>query len=259
MELHKSLLFFLGLMVSVFISSVAMAEDAINDPLETINRKIFAFNEGFDQYLMEPVAKGYDFITPDPVQEGVTNFFSNLKFPVFLVSDIVQLKLDQALIHTTRFLVNSTFGFAGIFDVAQHVSLPYHYDDFGTALGYHGIPGGPYLVIPFLGPSNVRDLVGRVVDSFLDPIFYLGEIDMSDDLVTGLKYGAKTLEIVQIRANNIRTIESAREASTDFYTFIQSSYFQYRQGLIYDGNVPDDELEEGFSDANPTSETEPLK
>lgn len=150
------------------LSSKAEVEEPY-DPLEDFNRAIFSFNDTLDVHLLEPVARAYRDYTPDPMRTGIGNFFLNLRYPSYLVSDVVQGKFDQVLEHTGRFLINSTVGVVGLIDVAKDWGLPDHDEDFGIALAYHGVPSGPYLVIPVVGPSSVRDGVGRVVDAFLDP------------------------------------------------------------------------------------------
>lgn len=217
-----------------------------NDPLETVNRGVFWFNDKVDVYILEPVAKGYDYVVPDPVQKGVDNFFNNLKYPVFLLSDLLQFKFDQAATHTGRFLINTVFGLVGIFDVAEPLGLTYHYEDFGTALGHHGVPSGPYLVLPFLGPSNTRDLVGRVADSFLDPVFYLRTYGMDKETALWTGVGLKAVDTLNTRAGLLDAVESGKSASLDYYLFLRSAYYQIRQNRIYDDLPPD--LEDEFED-----------
>ena len=218
----------------------AWAED-IYDPIEPVNRAIFSFNDTVDVYLFEPVAKGYEWILPGVVRKGVTNFFSNLRSPIYVVSDIVQLKFGQVGTHTGRFLINSTVGVAGVFDVAKLVGLEEHYEDFGVALGHYGIPPGPYIVIPFLGPSNVRDGFGRIVDAFLTPTYYIESLPVA--------LGIRGLEGVNDRADLIEAVELAKENSLDYYSFSQAAYYQVRKGYIYDGTPPEeDEFYDEFDD-----------
>jgi phospholipid-binding lipoprotein MlaA len=217
-----------------------------NDPLETVNRGVFWFNDKVDVYILEPAAKGYDYVVPGPVQNGVDNFFNNLKYPVFLLSDLLQFKFDQAATHTGRFLINTVFGLVGIFDVAEPLGLVHHYEDFGTALGHHGVPSGPYLVLPFLGPSNARDLVGRVADSFLDPVFYLETYGMDQDTAWWTGAGLKAVDVLNTRAGLLDAVESGKSASLDYYLFVRSAYYQIRQNRIYDDLPPD--LDDEFED-----------
>jgi phospholipid-binding lipoprotein MlaA len=230
------LLFFLS------ISPDLKAQEEIKDPLEPMNRKIFWFNDKFDIYLLEPVARGYDHITPEPIQKGIGNFFENIKFPKYFVSDIVQGKFSQALDHTGRFVINTTVGLLGTIDVAKEFGLPHHEEDFGIALAYRGVGPGAYIVIPILGPSNVRDGFGRIVDFFLDPFTILGYTNaFDDDTTTAITWGARTVDAIDTRAGLIEAIETAKESSVDYYGFLQSAYYQHRRGVLYDGNPPDEE------------------
>jgi phospholipid-binding lipoprotein MlaA len=217
----------------------------LSDPLEPMNRGIFWFNDKVDVYVAEPVARGYDYITPKKVQRSVDNFFENLRYPVRLVSDLLQLKFSQAGVHTGRFCINSTVGIVGLFDPAKDWGLEPHYEDFGTALANNGVPYGPYIVIPFLGPSSLRDGLGKIVDLvFLDPLYYLSYTDLSTEAQWAIGGGAGVLGFVNTRAGMLEAIKSAKEASVDYYLFTQSAWFQIRQNQIYDDNPP--EVEEQF-------------
>ncbi len=236
---------YLFLTVLLFASTLlrfqpALAEE-IYDPWENFNRAIFWFNDQLDIYFLEPVARGYAYITPDFVETGVSNFFSNLRYPSFLVSDIVQLKFEQAGVHTGRFLLNSTVGLGGLIDVAKHVGLEPHEEDFGIALGYHGVPHGPYLVLPIFGPSSVRDAIGRGVDAFLDPLYYLGALISPDEAQLAATLGTRFVEAVDTRAGLLEAVELGKKSALDFYLFSQSAYYQHRLGLVYDGEPPEEE------------------
>ncbi len=214
----------------------------LDDPLEGFNRGVFWFNDQLYVYILRPVAKGYDAITPNPVQKGVHNFFSNLRYPIFLVSDLFQFKFEQAGEHTLRFLINTTIGIVGVMDVAKDFDLPEHVEDFGTALGYHGVQSGPYIVIPLLGPSNVRDLFGRVIDTFLNPLYYLTYIE-EDSVKVPVIVGLKILETTDDVNRAREAIDLVKESSLDPYLYIQSAYNQRRQNLIYDNKPPKPEGE----------------
>jgi phospholipid-binding lipoprotein MlaA len=235
---------FIALALPLAVS--AQSDPEINDPLEPVNRGIFAFNDTVDVYAIEPVAKGYDSVVPDVIQTGVGNFFNNLRYPVYLISDLLQGKVTQMAEHTGRFLINSTVGIVGLIDVAKEVGLPDHEEDFGLALAYHGVPPGPYIVLPFIGPSNLRDTVGFVCDSFLNPFYWLGAYtNMSGNHVVQVNTAQTALRVVDIRAGLIDAIDTAKESSVDYYLFVQGAYYQHRRGVLYDGNPPDDfELEE---------------
>jgi phospholipid-binding lipoprotein MlaA len=227
------------LLLTSLFSSAALAED-VYDPIEPVNRGIFWFNQKFDYYLLEPVSRGYRYVVPDVVQDGVGNFFSNLKYPVNLFSDIVQLKFKLALTHTGRFVVNTTAGLLGTVDVAKHMGMAnVQEEDFGQALGYYGVPPGPYIVLPIFGPSNLRDVFGLAVDSFLDPIYWAGPAtNMNKDDALALSLGLKSLYAIDKRSSLDDAIKAAKEASLDYYLFMQGAYTQYRRGQIYDGHPP---------------------
>jgi phospholipid-binding lipoprotein MlaA len=205
------------------------------DPLESVNRGIFDFNDTLDVYAIEPVSRTYRNNVPDFLQTGITNFFLNLRYPSYLVSDILQGKFEQALEHTGRFLINTTVGIVGLVDVAEDIGLPDHEEDFGTALAYHGVPAGPYLVLPLLGPSNVRDGVGRIVDGFLDPIGWIYYSSASSGVKLGVSATALGVKLINTRAGLLQAVETAKESSLDYYLFTQGAYYQYRNGVITDG------------------------
>ena len=218
------------------------------DPLEEMNRGIFWFNDKLDVYVAEPIARGYDRIVPDLVRIGLGNFFENVGYPSYLLSDLVQLKFTQAGEHTGRFLINTTIGLFGFLDIAEDFGLPRHREDFGSALAYHGVPGGPYLMLPLLGPSNVRDGIGRIVDTLVHPFSILTYADAG--LSLPVTTGAFALELVHTRAGLIEAVETAKESSPDYYLFVQSAYYQYRDGIVSDGKVkrPLDDEDEEFED-----------
>ncbi|MCT7359795.1 VacJ family lipoprotein [Thalassolituus pacificus] len=214
------------------------AETKDPDPWEGFNRSMFAFNENLDKYIAKPMAQGYQYITPEPVDQSVTHFFSNLGDVLVIVNDIGQLKMGQALSDTARFLINSTVGFFGIFDVASHIGLPKHDEDFGQTLGYWGVGSGPYLMLPFLGPSTLRDGTGLLIDYQSD----LGYTGIGNNYAQ--EVGLYTVRGVDLRAD---LIASEGLISGDRYTFIRSFYLQRREYLINDG-VVQDEFGDDFDD-----------
>lgn len=232
----------LVLVTAAIFASPVYSEEEIRDPFEGFNRRVFQFNDGFDVYVAEPVAEAYDSVVPDPVQDGISNFFANLRNPSYFVSDLVQFKFEQAGVHTARFVINSTLGIAGFLDVAQHLGLEEHKEDFALALAYHGVPAGPYLVLPLLGPSTLRDGIGLIVDTVLDPIYILtfGNVLRSKE-ETILGFGAKTVEFVNRRADLLDAVDTAKESALDYYLFVQSAYYQHREGLLNDGVSLDDD------------------
>lgn len=219
---------------------VAVAEsEEPYDPIEPVNRAIFSFNDTVDVHVLEPVGRAYRNNVPDTIQTGIGNFFLNLRYPSYLVSDVVQGKFQQALDHTGRFLINSTIGILGFIDFATDMGLPDHEEDFGIALAYHGVPAGPYLMLPILGPSNVRDGVGRIVDAFLDPIGWVGYSSLSSGTKVAIAASALGLKLVHTRAGLLQAVEAAKESSVDYYLFMQGAYYQHRYGLLTDGKVED--------------------
>ena len=231
-------MFALALLLAVAAPShdVAAQDFEVSDPWENVNRGIFSFNDSVDTHVLEPVAQAYQDNVSDTIQDGIGNFFLNLRYPVYLVSDLVQFKFSQALDHTGRFLLNTTVGLLGIIDVAKEVGLPDHEEDFGLALAYHGVPPGPYIMLPILGPSNVRDAFGRLVDTFLDPFALASYTGNSVEVPVVI--GAKVVQAVDTRADLLDAIKTAKESSVDYYLFVQGAYYQHRRGLLYDGDPP---------------------
>ena len=158
------------LLLSAGIHAEEFDDGSDYDPWQRFNRKVFQFNEVMDRYIAKPVAKGYRWITPNIVDRGISNFFSNLGDIGVTVNDLLQGKFMQAGSDGLRFVVNSTLGIVGFFDVASELGLPKHHEDFGQTLGYWGVSSGPFLVLPFLGPSNIRDGTSLIVDYQLNPL-----------------------------------------------------------------------------------------
>jgi len=194
------------------------------DPWEPFNRTMFGFNETLDEYVLEPVATGWDAVLPRLVQRSVDNFFDNLKFPVRLVNNLLQGELDPAAVALCRFTVNTTAGIGGLIDWASDMGLPKHSADFGQTLGRWGVPPGPYLVWPVFGSSNPRDTVGVVADSYLDISTLLGDI-----YILG---AARVVQTVNTRSLLLDDVDAAREASLDFYIAVRTAYFERRERLI---------------------------
>ena len=218
-----ALCFLASFMLSISVDTKADEED---DPLEPINRVIFEFNEIVDDNILEPVAKGYKYVTPDPVEKGISNFFSNLGEINTIANDLLQLKFQQAGKDSLRFFLNSTIGVLGIFDVATPLGLSKNKEDFGQTLGFWGIPNGPYLVLPFLGPSSFRDAPGSFVDYELSPIEQLHHEE---------RQALRLINIVETRAKLLRATKILDTAAKDKYIFIRESYLQKRESLVRDG------------------------
>jgi phospholipid-binding lipoprotein MlaA len=215
--------------------ALALAGCAVNgdprDPLEAINRPIHSFNEGFDRYVLKPVARGYAWLLPDFAQSGVRNFFSNLNDVTVLANNILQLKPEQSTRDFLRLAFNSTFGLFGLLDVASEMGLKKNNEDFGQTLGYWGVGAGPYLVLPFLGPGNVRDTAGMVVDTAYTDLVY-----NYDDLST--RDPAMALRVVSRRADLLDAKRALDVAALDGYEFTRDLYLERRRSLVHDGNPP---------------------
>jgi phospholipid-binding lipoprotein MlaA len=197
----------------------------VYDPLETINRGTFWFNDKLYFYLLKPVAKGYRWIMPDPLMLGIGNFFSNLASPMRIINAGLQGKFSDAGNELTRFAVNTTIGIGGFFDTAKdHFNLTKKEEDTGQTLGYYGIGPGPYLVLPFFGPSSFRDGVGLLADSRMDLTYYLWE---DRDY-----WAAIILETVNIVALDKDTYEGVKKDALDPYLFVRDAWTQYRQNKV---------------------------
>jgi phospholipid-binding lipoprotein MlaA len=218
------------------------------DPLEPLNRGIYAFNDGLDTVILKPVAQGYRAVLPQFVRTSIGNFFSNLDDITVIANGILQFKIPQAVSDLGRFLINSTIGLLGFLDVATELGLEKHNEDFGQTLGYWGIGSGPYLVLPFLGPSTFRDALGRWVDSFTDLVWQEDHIRTRNQV-----YGTRAIDN---RARLLDTEKVLQTAAIDEYAFIRDAYLQRRRNLIYDGNPPP-EPEDDEPAAKPRGRVDP--
>lgn len=237
--IHKPLLLS-SLVISMTLigcASTATTTPNQDDPWVGWNRGTQKFNDNIDKAILKPVAKGYQWITPDFVDEGITNFFSNINDIGVTLNDLLQFKFKQSGMDAGRFLINTTAGIGGFVDVANMVDLPKHKEDFGQTLGYWGVPSGSYLVLPFFGPSSPRDAFGIVGDAALNPLTYVSAFGTT--VVSGAMAGSKALDVTDRRANLMTTEKIVNEGSVDRYDFIKSSYQQNREYLINDGNSPD--------------------
>lgn len=212
-----------------------------DDPWYSWNHGTQTFNDNVDKFVVKPLAQGYEYITPEPVNRGVTNLFSNINDIGVTINDMLQFKLLQGGMDASRFILNTTAGVVGLFDVATSLDLPKHDEDFGQTLGYWGVGSGPYLVLPFFGPSSPRDTVGRIGDALLNPLTYISFMGTAASAATA---GSKVVDIADNRADMMRTEKIVDEAAIDDrYDFIKNAYQQHREYLINDGNLPIDELE----------------
>ncbi|HSN16900.1 MAG TPA: VacJ family lipoprotein [Gammaproteobacteria bacterium] len=200
-----------------------------NDPWQGMNRKIYAFNDALDKAVARPVARTYVRAMPGPARNGIHNAVTNIDEPVTVVNDVLQGKVGQGLRDLGRFVINSTVGLLGWFDVAKHVGLPHHDEDLGQTLATWHVPSGPYVVLPFLGPSTVRDTFGRGGDVYADPV--------RDALPPRWRNAEYVVDALDTRVGLMGTNE-ALDSAYDPYVFMRDAYIQNRRYKIYDGNPP---------------------
>lgn len=217
------------LVAALAMFAAASLQAAEEDPWESVNRVVFRFNDTVDTYALKPVAKGYDRFTPEFLQDGIGNVFGNLGDVVVLSNDLLQGKIHDAGIDTSRILFNTTFGVLGFFDVATRMGLHKNDEDFGQTLGAWGLGSGPYVVLPLLGPSSVRDAAGRVPDAFLQPYPYIDHIPTRNL--------TRAVDIVDTRAD---LLSAERMITGDKYIFVRNAYLQNREFRTQDGEVEDD-------------------
>lgn len=219
-----------------------------NDPLEPMNRAIFSFNMGFDDLILEPTAKLYRKFGPPDIRDGIANFVTNWREPVTFVNDVLQAEPKRAGNSLTRFVINSTFGFLGVFDTARHWGIEAHSEDFGQSFATWGVPEGPFIMLPFLGPSTARDFAGFMTDFFYDPT----SLWLSHKGWTYVRYGRLALRGLIYREENLETLDDMSKSSTDFYATIRSAYRQYRTYDINNGvldvSADDDLFDEDMDD-----------
>lgn len=195
-----------------------------DDPFESFNRMIFEFNDRVDVYALKPIAKGYQKIAPKLVRDSITNFFSNIGDVYIAANNLMQLRILDATSDIMRILINTLFGIGGLFDVATQAKLPKHTTDFGITIGSYGIPSGPYLVLPLLGPSMIGDYADLIFAYISNPLSYLH----SNNLVW-ISYG---LNFVNTRANLLELSNTLDKVTLDKYSFIRNAYLQRRQNLV---------------------------
>jgi phospholipid-binding lipoprotein MlaA len=226
----RRLLTALGVATGILVSGCAShTARGSNDPIEPFNRSMFWFNEKADDYVLAPVATGWDKVLPNAAQTGIYNFNDNLRFPVYFFNDLLQAKFVAGGKDVGRFFINSTAGLLGFFDPARELGMPAHIEDFGQTLGVWGVPPGPYLVLPIWGSMNPRDLVGRFADTPLSVLpLFVGRV---------VTLPLTVLDVVNTRSMLLNEVENAREASLDYYVSIRDAYAQRREALINDSAV----------------------
>jgi phospholipid-binding lipoprotein MlaA len=219
----------LALSLAACASQQTAPTDPERDPWEAYNRKVHNFNMGLDRYALRPLATGYDAVMPEAPKRGVRNFFRNLKYPVTFINLVLQGKFVESMDATARFLVNSTVGLGGFFDVASKAGLPQHDEDFGQTLGVWGWKDSRYLVMPLIGPYTVRDLVGRSFYGAAHPVSYMVREHNAYYLVA--------IDLITLRAQLLPFDEQLKAAS-DPYALVRDVYLQNREFKIYDGDPP---------------------
>jgi len=205
------------------------------DPLESLNRSMYAFNESLDAVILEPAADGYDYITPDMLQKGFNNFFYNINYPVTIINQLLQGNIEEALQDTLRFTINSSIGVFGLFDPASSMGLSQHDEDFGQTLAVWGVKEGPYLMLPFFGPKTLRSLTGDFTDVLFNPLLNIND--------TNLKMKVNLINIFQDRSD-LSALEEELDNSFDPYQLIKDSYTQNRMYKIHNGVITEDDEEE---------------
>lgn len=237
---YKTCLVACSLVAVTFTSGCAT--QANKDPLEGLNRGVYKFNDAADKIVIKPVAKVYKTVTPSPIRTGFNNFFNNLGSITTVLNDLLQFKFAHAFTDAGRFVINSTFGLAGFIDVAGKDNIALRKEDFGQTLGFWGVGNGAYLVLPFLGPSSLRDSTGLVFDSVTtDPITYthnIGEVRLHNQL--------RAAQFIDKRTELLDATDLVDEASLDPYAFTRDAYLQRRENLIKDNvakkNVSNEEF-----------------
>lgn len=228
---------------SIAPASGEEAVNEINDPLEKSNRTIFKFNNAIDHAVIHPIAKGYRKVAPQPVRTGLRNFLRNLKSPMTFANQLLQGDVEGAGEALVRTVVNSTVGLAGLIDVAAMHGLEYEQEDFGQTLGVWGVGHGPYVVVPILGPSSVRDYAGYFVDAYADPLrWWLFNTDNE-----GWFYAKVGADYLDLRESLVDVLEDLEKSSIDYYAAVRSTYYQRREALKNDETqtaIPDFEESE---------------
>jgi len=229
------------LAVLTLLVGCAIAKPRTDDPLQNFNRKAYAFNNSLDKAVIRPVAVGYRKVTNPPVRRSVSDFFTNIHMPITVANDLLQARPVPALQGTGRFLVNLTLGIGGFFDPATKMGIPLNETDFGITLARWGVPEGDFLMLPFVGPTTMRDVWRLPVDSyFFDPLSYFSR---NHSFHYGQYYIPQVLYLVQLRAQAIDA-ESFLQSAYDPYAFLRDAYRQQRLSMLYDGNPPADVIEQ---------------
>lgn len=211
-------------------TNTASLDQEVYDPMEGYNRAMFAFNDAVDTIFLEPVARGYRFVAPQPVRTGVRNFLRNLRSPIQVANQTLQGDLSGAGRDVVRFALNSTAGVLGLIDIAAMAGLEYEYEDFGQTLGVWGLGHGPYVVLPIMGPSSMRDATGLLVDAYADPL----RIYLYNTHNEGWHYARLGLTALSTREELLDVLDDLQKNSFDYYAAMRSTYIQRRDALVRD-------------------------
>ncbi len=234
-----------ALLLAFALATVPLAAGAAtkpNDPLEKLNRATYAFNDALDRMLARPLARAYKAAVPEPARKAVSNFVANINYPLVMLNDGLQGKFKDAGSDLLRLVVNTTIGIGGLFDPATRMGFAAHDEDFGQTLGKWGVPPGPYLVLPIVGPSDFRDAPARLVDTYTTPYTYAKSKNTEYTL-----YGLTLLD----RRTELLSVDSSLRNAFDPYVFVRNAYVARREYLVRDGNVPDDDLDDPSTRALP--------
>lgn len=223
-------------LLAIFFSGCASnngAQQAVNDPFEPVNRVTYKINDWGDRFILRPIAKGYEWLIPTVIRTGINNFYDNLGYPMDIVNAFLQGKFTQGASDTARFALNSTLGLGGFLDPATAIGLARHEEDFGQTMGVWGIPQGPYLMVPLFGPRTVRSGAGNLVDAQYHP-----QVQMRN---SSLRTKINIMYFIHLRSTLLGVDKEIRRAF-DPYAFVRDAYLQNRRYLLYDGNLPDEDL-----------------
>jgi len=238
-----------ALLVTAILSCGACASSATRtrgDPIEPANRSIYKFNDAIDRGVLKPTAKAYDKHSPGWLKTGIGNFFENLTYPGTIVNQLLQGKVKAAGQDTARFVINLTLGWGGVLDVASNAKLPHHDEDLGQTLGLWGVPPGPYVMMPFFGPASLRDLPSAIMDRFIEPLSWYN--------YGNERWFAFALDVVDTRAR-LLPLEASMDQVYDKYAFIRNAYLQRRLYKVYDGNPPEESIDEALEDPDPGADS----
>ena len=233
----------IGFMTIILSGCASYSGNSISDssdPWKAVNAPVFVMNDTIDSLLFKPLAKGYNALTPEPVKSGVTNFFSNLSEVDNAINNLLQGKTNKFATSVGRLTINSTLGIGGIFDVASYMGLTHAPEDFGQTIGSLGVNSGPYVILPLLGSSSVRDIPGRVISMYLNPLAWLNDVSFRNIIIG--------VNAVDTRSNLLAKEDIASEISSDKYTLYRDAYLDERTFLISDGNVDDSDLTSAIAD-----------